>query len=244
MAIGLDKMHHEGTGEVVWSGCRERWWWWSWVGQQVCGPGSCGEESGLPRLGSLAGASCPQWMCLARFLLLGTASEWWQAAAGAGDERSVRLCRRARVKLTKHLFFASSCYIRCYLAACLCLLFAWAPLAASTRGFSPPSPTLTQLIIFQLMPPPRAADLRKPNSDSCRYEPLVRTCTPSQPPPPLSSGIAYHHSNLLPQAHPPHAISPRLAKAHPNSDHPARLRGFMLQARHRPRRGRWWGGMS
>ena len=32
------------------------------------------------------------------------------------------------------------------------------------------------------------ADLRKPNSDSCRYEPLMsvahkKTCTPSQPPP-------------------------------------------------------------
>lgn len=53
---------------------------------QVCGPGSCGEESGLPRLASLAGASCllaPQWLCLARFLL---ASGWWQAA---GDDEAV-----------------------------------------------------------------------------------------------------------------------------------------------------------
>lgn len=82
---------HEGRGEVVWSGCRGRWWWWSWVGQQVCGPGSCGEESGLPRLGSLAGASCPQWMswmCLARFLLLGTAAS---GKLAAHDDEAVRL---------------------------------------------------------------------------------------------------------------------------------------------------------
>ena len=66
-------MHHEGR-EVKWEYGAEVygrwWWWWSWVGQQVGGPGSCGEESGLPRLGSLAGASCPQWSCLARFLLV------------------------------------------------------------------------------------------------------------------------------------------------------------------------------
>ena len=74
VAIGLDtEMHHEGRGEVgVWSGSV-----WAvvvvvelgWTAGQVCGPGSCGEESGLPRLASLAGASCPQWLCLARFLL-------------------------------------------------------------------------------------------------------------------------------------------------------------------------------
>ena len=152
--------------------------------------------------------------------------EWWQAAAG--DERIVRLCRRVRGKLTKHLFSTSSCYIHCYLAACECLLFAWTSLAASTRGFSRLShPPVTQLIIFQLMPPPRAADLRKHNSDSCRYEPPMGTCTPSQPPS-LSSGIAYHYSTTGPLAA-CHLVSPRLAKAHPNSDHPARLRGFMLQ---------------
>jgi hypothetical protein len=53
---------------------------------QVCGPGSCGEESGLPRLASLAGASCllaPQWLCLARFLL---------ASGGGKLQAMMRLC--------------------------------------------------------------------------------------------------------------------------------------------------------
>ena len=26
---------HEGRGEVVWSGCVERCWWWSWTAEQV-----------------------------------------------------------------------------------------------------------------------------------------------------------------------------------------------------------------
>jgi hypothetical protein len=38
-----------------------------WTGR---GPGSCGEESGLPRLGS-SGASCPQSLRLACFLFPG-----------------------------------------------------------------------------------------------------------------------------------------------------------------------------
>ena len=131
-------MHHEGR-EVKWEYGAEVygrwWWWWSWVGQQVGGPGSCGEESGLPRLGSLAGASCPPMDVDVSSAL----SAQWQAAYDdeGGCVRAAKNCSEASIYYC-HYFSASSCYIHCYVAACLRLLFAWTKLASSTRGSSPP----------------------------------------------------------------------------------------------------------
>ena len=159
-----------------------RWWWWSWVGQQVCGPGSCGEESGLPRLASLAGASCPQWLCLARFLLAGE---------GGKLHTMMRLCSDGvgeELLLEVLYFSAISCYIHCYIAACV--LFAVCLDHAGVFNARLLASSLPSSLSAHHHPALAAgtADLRKPNSDSCRYEPLMsvahkKTCTPSQPPP-------------------------------------------------------------
>lgn len=115
----------------------------------------------------------------------------WQAAC---DDEAVFGRRGRGIIAVKPMFYfsAGSCYIHCYIAACVCFcrLPAWATPASSTRGFSPPVSLLSSPSAHHHPPALAAgtADLRKPNSDSCRYEPLMsvahkKTCTPSQPPP-------------------------------------------------------------
>lgn len=132
-----------------------------WTGR---GPGSCGEESGLPRLGS-SGASCPQSLRLACFLRAGRAARW----QGAYEGSEAVLCL---LFFTYYCYYCNPRYIHDYTAACIWLLFAWRSFVVCTRVSSPLTSSPAQLMLAR--PHPHAAagktDLRKPNSDSCRYE--------------------------------------------------------------------------
>jgi hypothetical protein len=178
---GMLTLHSGGSLVVGWGGgdclggnwpgsmtTGDEWYWWkrwsrvvyrtrvvelSWTGR---GPGSCGEESGLPRLES-SGAPAPnRWSSVL--------SVSWAADAVAMS----RLCWA--------IFFSYNCsrpplYIHCYTAACYCIVYC---LPGIIRRLN------ARLSLLSSSPSlrPRAADLRKPNSDSCRYGPPTHFCLP------------------------------------------------------------------